>query len=131
MSTYAYCSRLTAWSDLDHETAASVIRDLVRALARINAAWRGRHPDAPLLYDSGVVYRGETDAIETLWIDAPAIYEQGYADCKGLAAARIGELWWAGVDADAIVGLADDESQYHVQVETPWGIEDPSLEAGM
>lgn len=131
MTAYAFCSRMSAWSDLDVETAASVIRDLVRALARVNAAWRGRHPDAPMLAASDVVYRGESTGLETLWIDAPTIYERGYADCKGLAAARLGELWWAGVDADAIVGLADDETQFHVQIETPWGVEDPSLEKGM
>ena len=62
---------------------------LLNHLAQENAIILREHPDLPLLYDSGVVYRREAD--ET-WCDFMTLLVQGHEDCDGLAAARAGEL---------------------------------------
>ena len=62
---------------------------LLNWLAQENAIILRAQPDLPLLYDSGVVYRRETD--ET-WCDYLNMLAQGHEDCDGLAAARAGEL---------------------------------------
>jgi hypothetical protein len=62
---------------------------LLNWLARENAILLRAQPDLPLLYDSGVTYRRETD--ET-WCDFLNMLAQGHEDCDGLAAARAGEL---------------------------------------
>ena len=74
---------------------AAAVR-LLNHLARENAIILEAHPDLPLLYDSGVVYRRETD--ET-WCDFIALLVQGHEDCDGLAAARAGELLARGARA--------------------------------
>ena len=62
---------------------------LLNWLARENARILRQRPDLPLLYDSGIVYRRETD--ET-WCDILNALAEGAEDCDGLAAARAGEL---------------------------------------
>lgn len=69
---------------------------LLNWLAQENAIIRKAQPDLPLLYDSGVVYRRESD--ET-WCDYLNMLAQGHEDCDGLAAARAGELLACGVGA--------------------------------
>jgi hypothetical protein len=69
---------------------------LLNWLARENAILLRAQPDLPLLYDSGVTYRRETD--ET-WCDFLNMLAQGHEDCDGLAAARAGELMARGVRA--------------------------------
>ena len=67
---------------------AAAVR-LLNHLARENAIILEAHPDLPLLYDSGVVYRRETDEH---WSDYVNLLAQGWEDCDSLAAARAGEL---------------------------------------
>ncbi len=62
---------------------------LLNWLAQENAILLRAQPDLPLLYDSGVHYRRETD--ET-WCDYLNMLAQGHEDCDGLSAARAGEL---------------------------------------
>ena len=62
---------------------------LLNWLAQENALLLRARPELPLLYDSGIVYRRETD--ET-WCDYLNMLAQGHEDCDGLAAARAGEL---------------------------------------
>ena len=69
---------------------------LLNWLARENAILLAARPELPLLYDSGIVYRPETD--ET-WCDYLNMLAQGHEDCDGLAAARAGELQARGIDA--------------------------------
>jgi hypothetical protein len=69
---------------------------LLNWLAQENAILLRAQPDLPLLYDSGVTYRRETD--ET-WCDFLNMLAQGHEDCDGLAAARAGELIARGVRA--------------------------------
>src|SRR5690606_425683 len=61
-----------------------------------NAILLRAQPDLPLLYDSGVVYRRESD--ET-WCDFLNMLAQGHEDCDGLSAARAGELMARGAAA--------------------------------
>jgi hypothetical protein len=69
---------------------------LLNWLAQENAILLRAQPDLPLLYDSGVTYRRETD--ET-WCDFLNMLAQGHEDCDGLAAARAGELIARGFKA--------------------------------
>ena len=129
---------------------------LLNWLARENAILLRARPELPLLYDSGVVYRRETD--ET-WCDVLNMLAQGHEDCDGLAAARAGELLARGVHAlrpgdggfdearrrrptsiPAEVMLttrsdADQPGLYHCvvryRVGTTWHRDDPSKRLGM
>lgn len=69
---------------------------LLNWLAQENARILSTRPDLPLLYDSGVVYRRESDEV---WCDYLNMLAQGHEDCDGLAAARAGELLARGVAA--------------------------------
>jgi len=72
---------------------------LLNWLAQENAHLLRAHPDLPLLYDSGVVYRRETDETDETWCDYLNMLAQGHEDCNGLAAARAGELIAKGIGA--------------------------------
>ena len=74
---------------------------LLNWLARVNARILAENPGLPGLYQSGVVYKRETD--ET-WSDYINLLAQGWEDCDSLAAARAGELLARGYRA---LGKAD------------------------
>ena len=129
---------------------------LLNWLALENAILLRAQPDLPLLYDSGVVYRRETD--ET-WCDYLNMLAQGHEDCDGLAAARAGELVArgagalrpgdAGLEAARRAGLASIPAEvmltsrsrpeapglYHCTVRYriagKWHRDDPSARLGM
>lgn len=129
---------------------------LLNWLAQENAILVRAQPELPLLYDSGVVYRRETD--ET-WCDYLNMLAQGHEDCDGLAAARAGELLAkgagalrpgdAGYDAARRLGAAslpaevllttrssvDQPGLYHCTVRyrvgRTWHRDDPSARLGM
>ena len=129
---------------------------LLNWLARENAILLRAQPSLPLLYDSGVVYRRETD--ET-WCDYINMLAQGHEDCDGLAAARAGELqalgWKAlrpgdggydearrrrpvSIPAEVMLktrSSTDSPGLYHCivryRVGTTWHRDDPSKRLGM
>ena len=129
---------------------------LLNWLANENAILLAAQPELPLLYDSGVVYRRETD--ET-WCDYLNMLAQGHEDCDGLASARAGELLALGhkalrpgdggyaeaqrrkpVSITAEVMLTtrnrtDEPGLYHCivryRVGTRWYRDDPSKRLGM
>ena len=129
---------------------------LLNWLAQENAVILRAQPELPLLYDSGVVYRRETD--ET-WCDYLNMLAQGHEDCDGLAAARAGELiargWKAlrpgdegydeaqrrrplSIPAEVMLKTrsnADEPGLYHCvvryRVGTTWHRDDPSKRLGM
>ena len=129
---------------------------LLNWLAQENAILLRAQPDLPLLYDSGVVYRRETD--ET-WCDFLNMLAQGHEDCDGLAAARAGELLARGslalrpgddgfedtqrarldrIDAEVMLttrSRPDDPGLYHCivryRVAGRWFRDDPSARLGM
>lgn len=63
---------------------------------------RGEGPLWPPLYASGVVYREEEDGYED-WLDVPAVFRQGFADCEDLCAWRVAELRVAGVECEPVL----------------------------
>ena len=62
---------------------------LLNWLARVNRRILRENPELPGLYQSGVVYKRET---EETWSDYLNLLAQGWEDCDSLAAARAGEL---------------------------------------
>ncbi len=62
---------------------------ILNLLARRNARWLRQNAAAPMLYDSGIIYRPE--AVET-FRDVPGVLQAGEEDCDSLAAWRAGEL---------------------------------------
>jgi hypothetical protein len=64
------------------------------AITRANCAWMMINPDAPNLYDSGVLYRRdpERELVAELWLDAPNILMRGYDDCEGLSSFLAAEM---------------------------------------
>ena len=62
---------------------------LLNWLARTNRRILLENPALPGLYQSGVVYKRET---EETWSDYVNLLAQGWEDCDSLAAARAGEL---------------------------------------
>jgi hypothetical protein len=129
---------------------------LLNWLAQENAILLRAQPDLPLLYDSGVTYRRETD--ET-WCDFLNMLAQGHEDCDGLASARAGELLargWralrpgddgyddavrerpASIPAEVMLttrSRPDNPGLYHCvvryQVAGRWRRDDPSARLGM
>ena len=86
--------------------------DVLNALARHNERQYRADSSLPPLYRSGVRYlRNEQDLwcmarpdacserVGELWCDIVKIYELGFEDCDGLAAARAGELLARGASA--------------------------------
>lgn len=66
---------------------------LLNWLAGVNHAILLENPGLPGLYQSGVVYKRET---EETWSDYINLLAQGWEDCDSLAAARAGELMARG-----------------------------------
>lgn len=76
-----------------------VLETYFEAMARVNAVFHKAHPNAPLLYDSGVVYKNDPkrcnrrgQCVSELWLDYPSMLLRGSEDCDGLSAALAGEL---------------------------------------
>lgn len=60
------------------------------AQVRANMVWLTLNPRAPLVYASQVVY--EREGSPEVWLDIPAILNQGHDDCEGLAAWLAAEM---------------------------------------
>ncbi len=129
---------------------------LLNWLARVNRRILLENPGLPGLYQSGVVYKRET---EETWSDYINLLAQGWEDCDSLAAARAGELlargWRALRPGDAGYGEARARKPNHIVAEvflrtrTPigqpglyhclvryrvggrWLLDDPSARLGM
>lgn len=127
---YSFALRLGAFGRLPEGAAAQLIAGAVEWLASVNLAYLVAHPETPALYASGVRYRTERD---DSWSDVPITLAAGSGDCEDLTAWRLAELWrdsrraWAVVEAQPYPGGVE----YHVLVETPEGLEDPSEILGM
>lgn len=92
---------------------------LLHALCAENQAFL-RDNDAPLLYESGVVYAPE-DGRE-LWFDIPNAIAARAVDCEDLACWRVSELREAGIKARPFIKW-DDVRLFHVLVlREPGGI---------
>lgn len=119
--------------DMAPEAMAYIIASWVEALAKTNHVYLQIHPDTIPLYDSDVYYQLETPGEEDFF-DIPTILDQGFADCEDLAAWRIAELWSIGEYAAPMITWTEYDNgdiDFHVQVNTRLGVEDPSEVKGM
>ncbi len=128
--SYAFTARLSSFSGLDIHEARSVVQSLVDALTKTNVGYLRDHPNAPLLYNSGVYYCRDDRGREKQWWDIPAVLANRCADCKALAAYRAAELIVHGIPAEALV-TTQDGVLFHVVVRIGTTIEDPSELLGM
>ena len=111
------------------------IRPLLKAAVLIDQLYLQLHPEVPLLYHSGVVYREEdlTKGYEDFAI-VPAILRRGHGDCDDLGPWRCAELRNSGENADIRVEWKKTRKGklYHIVVRRGNGtIEDPSKILGM
>lgn len=128
-----------------HELDNNVLEELFECLVGLNLDFLRDHPEAPALYDAGVVYRPEAPYQEE-WLTIPWAMQRsrdGYAvDCEDLAAWRVAELRHRGEHARAVWTWQrsrvwdgagwDDHDNVHVRVRRADGsIEDPSALSGM
>lgn len=112
---------------------ADKILALLDALVQVNLIWLGRNP-APLLMESGVVYKAERKGDE-VWKDIPHVLLAMHGDCEDLVSYRVAELLFTGHTAKPILEkfpLENGDVYYHVLLEHGEGvIEDPSRALGM
>lgn len=110
------------------------LKGLLAALVIANQEYLKLHPEAPLLYRSGIRYQAEPPGQEE-WQDYPTLLQTGRGDCEDLASARVAELRVRfGIRAKPYVThrQAGGILRYHIQVRLPDGrIEDPSARLGM
>lgn len=119
--------------NLHPEVMAYLITGWIEALAKTNYVFLQMYPDTVPLYQSGVYYREEPFGQEDFF-DIPTVLEQGFADCEDLAAWRVAEYWSVGWPAQPIVTwdmFKNGDILFHVRVQSPDGLEDPSALLGM
>lgn len=111
---------------------ARAVESLAVALYEIDLLCLQNIPGLPPLYESGVRYVQEEKGAER-WMDIPRVLELKRGDCEDLAGWRAAELTMAGVPSRPFVTFQvhGNEILFHVQVRTPYGIEDPSRVLGM
>lgn len=118
---------------LPPQVMANLVAAWCNALVATNLVYLQRYPHTPALYSSGVYYQEEPFGQEDFF-DIPSVLEQGYADCEDLASWRAAEYLSVGVPAQVIVSydvFPNGDVLFHVRVQTPHGIEDPSAQLGM
>jgi hypothetical protein len=128
---YRFAVALAGFDDLPVDAGAALVTALLEWLAEVDREWLARHPEAPLLYESGI--RFQPDDGDT-WQDARDTLERGAGDCEDLAAFRAGELRARlGLDARPFARVEPGSPPlYHALVRMPDGsVEDPSAILGM
>jgi hypothetical protein len=108
---------------------AIALEALLRCLIDLNILWIEVHPYTPPLYDSGVYY-----ARTEVWDTIPALYARGFGDCKSLTAARVAELFMAGIHTVPVFRFDPQEfgTMFHILLMMLNGLnEDPSKILGM
>lgn len=108
---------------------AIALEALLRCLIDLNILWLQQYPYTPRLYESGVVY-----ARTQIWDTIPALYARGFGDCKSLTAARIAELFIAGIASVPVFRFdaQPEGTMFHILVMLLNGLnEDPSKILGM
>jgi hypothetical protein len=75
----------------DRKLSEEVLQILLRALTEIDAIFLRGHPETPMLYRSGVVYREEPPGMED-WQDIPTSLRLGKSDCDDLGPWRAAEI---------------------------------------
>ena len=70
-----------------------VLEVMLDALVRLDLLFFHAVPNAPRLYQSGVVYKREPPGQEQ-WLSWPVMIERGNGDCEDLACWRVAEHAW-------------------------------------
>jgi len=115
----------------DPVSNAYALRALLNCLSAINLIYlQFRHGCIAPLYESGVYY-----SRTQIWDSIPALYRRGFGDCKSLTAALVAEYAAQGIKSRPVfrwmVDKTDNQTNYHILVQTPHGFEDPSKVCGM
>lgn len=128
--------RVKMFEDSSRNVIARSRRQLLwvlECLTQINVLWLRQHPETPLLYSSGVVYK--PDMPGEIFRDIPNILEAGFGDCDCLSCYRTAELRNIGIMARSFIKWRLNDKggwTYHALTAWPDGrIEDPSLALGM
>lgn len=127
--------------DKERELSRESLNLMLETLFKLNILYLRRHPETPLVYQSGVRYMEEPPGQEE-WQDIPTCLEQGCADCEDLASWRAAELNVSyGIKAYPFFieqRRADGSYLYHILVQWPPSpqhpkgyVEDPSKILGM
>jgi hypothetical protein len=122
----------------DLTDSESFIRDALYLLLSRDITFLKSHPNAPMLYRTGLRYREEPRGEEN-WRDIPTCLregDRGNPDCEDLSCWRAAEVNVRyGILAVPIFShrtLANGDVVYHIRVQYPNGhIEDPSRVLGM
>ena len=119
----------------DAEESLIILGATLDLLIFRNTRYLIQNPRTPLLYQSGVRYEQEPQGLED-WQDIPTCLKMGILDCEDASAWRVAELRVRfGVPARPriIPQWLEDEGRfdYHIDVWTPRGYEDPSVRLGM
>lgn len=119
----------------DREQSHRQLYILLQALTAVDEEYLRRHPEAPMLYQSGVRYMEEPPGQED-WQDIPTCLKMRAGDCEDLACWRVAELRVRhGIKAQPTFTYKVRENGgylYHIQVQLPDGRkEDPSRVLGM
>lgn len=116
---------------------AALLANWIGALVATNLAYLEMYPNTVGLYESGVYYQEEPIGLEDFF-DIPTVIHQGHADCEDLAAWRCAEYLSLGIPAHIVVSWEAIEHDngvidllFHVRVQGPYGLEDPSAILGM
>lgn len=107
---------------------AAALKSALECLVAFDIDFLRTH-SCPGLYRSGVKY-GRT----LWWEDIPQVYARTFGDCKSLSAWLIAEYRISGMTANPIFRWRrnrDGSTDYHILVESMFGVEDPSLILGM
>jgi hypothetical protein len=117
---------LDSFDTLPIEDRLVVLRRQLHTLAETNCRWLKHNPSTPSLYEWAPRYqikpRPYVPAIgeqADIWQDIPSTMRRGTADCKDVAAWRVGELYNEGyrVGFHIKVQQIADLIVYHIQVE--------------
>ena len=127
----------------DPQESIEVLAAMMNCLIEMNSIHLRRHPNTPLLYQSGVRYEEEPIGAE-FWRDIPTVLRYGVADCEDLAGWLIAEKRVRfGIPATALIipqlrqptaARPEGSFLYHIAVATPdapGGVDDPSKRLGM
>ncbi len=138
---YTPTFELRAFDVLPYAQRRARVLDLVRVLVAIDIAYLRAYPHTPPLYQAGIVYRfqgqGPYGEVNDTWQDIPRTLELGCGTCCDLAAWRVAELLYTGIDPHASAYIkeaaGDEVTVYHVIVQRNGGqsFEDPARLLGM
>ena len=115
--------------ELDNETLARVMEDMLNMGARLNAGYFLRNPDAPCCLDCGTITYFEPAMSERVFFGlAPDVIRQRKTSCAGAAMYEAGHAIAKGKDARVVIQI-NGPGDFHALVRYPNGsVTDPSAD---